>query len=167
GTALSLPPDGTSPMSFARLFISTSVLVVGCSPTWSGTGSTQSVRPASSAATPSVNWPAPGPGKLYHLDPMPTTVAWGWYDAAGKPVLTLNSGDELDVGTVSTCNNAGLVRNGLDSTELEESVKAIYKARADSQLRSGPGGHILTGPVYINGADSGDVLEVRIKGIDL
>ena len=70
-------------------------------------------------------------------------------------------------GTVSTCNNAGLVRNGLDSTELEASVKAIYKARADSQLRSGPGGHILTGPVYINGADSGDVLEVRIKGIDL
>jgi acetamidase/formamidase len=31
----------------------------------------------------------------------------------------------------------------------------------------GPGGHILTGPVYVEGADSGDVLEVRILRIDL
>ncbi|HEY6218898.1 MAG TPA: acetamidase/formamidase family protein, partial [Gemmatimonadaceae bacterium] len=154
-------------MSYARLSIFASLLVVGCTSTWTGAGSaTQSVRPTNSA--PAItSWPAPAPGRLYHLDPSPATVAWGWYDAAGKPILTLNSGDELDVGTVSTCSNTSLVRNGLDSTELEASVKAIYKARTDSQLKSGPGGHILTGPVFINGADSGDVLEVRIKRIDL
>jgi acetamidase/formamidase len=148
------------PSVFAALFL------VGCSAAMSP--STSSAPMAQSAnSAPRVNWPAPAPGKLYHLDPTPTTVAWGWYDAAGKPVLTLASGDELDVGTVSTCNNNSLVRNGLDSSELEASVKAINKARADSQLKAGPGGHILTGPVYIEGADSGDVLEVRIKKIDL
>ena len=31
----------------------------------------------------------------------------------------------------------------------------------------GPGGHVLTGPIYVTGADSGDVLEVRILQIDL
>jgi acetamidase/formamidase len=46
-------------------------------------------------------------------------------------------------------------------------MQKIYAARRDSLIRSGPGGHILTGPVYVQGADSGDVLEVRIKQIDL
>ncbi len=31
----------------------------------------------------------------------------------------------------------------------------------------GPGGHILTGPIYVEGAEPGDVLEVRIKTIRL
>ena len=31
----------------------------------------------------------------------------------------------------------------------------------------GPGGHILTGPIYVEGADSGDVLEVRILEVNL
>jgi acetamidase/formamidase len=114
-----------------------------------------------------VSWPAPAPGKLHHLEPTPETVAWGWYDAAGKPVLTIASGDELDVGTLSTCNPTTLVRNGLDSSEVEASVKKIYAARTAGTLKSGPGGHILTGPVFVEGADSGDVLEVRIKRIDL
>ena len=37
----------------------------------------------------------------------------------------------------------------------------------DTGSLRGPGGHILTGPIYVEGADSGDVLEVRIKSIRL
>jgi acetamidase/formamidase len=48
---------------------------------------------------------------------------------------------------------------------VEPEVLRIYAARAT--LNPGPGGHILTGPVYVEGADSGDVLEVRIKRVDL
>ena len=33
--------------------------------------------------------------------------------------------------------------------------------------RRGPGGHILTGPIYVEGAEPGDVLEVKILSIDL
>jgi acetamidase/formamidase len=82
-------------------------------------------------------------------------------------VLTIDSGDELDVRTASTCSPTSLIRAGLDSAELDPEMQKIYAARRDSVIRSGPGGHILTGPVYVQGADSGDVLEVRIKQIDL
>jgi acetamidase/formamidase len=140
------------------------VAAVACS---SGVPVATSIRSGAATEPRTGAWPAPGPGKLYHLDPTPQTVAWGWYDAAGKPVLTIDSGDELDVGTLSTCSPTSLLRSGLDSSELESSVKAIYAARTAGQIKSGPGGHILTGPVYVNGADSGDVLEVRFEKIDL
>ena len=106
-------------------------------------------------------------GRVHKLELTPKTVAWGWYDAAGAPVLTIDSGDELDVRTASTCSPTSLVRAGLDSAQLDPEMQKIYAARRDSLIRSGPGGHILTGPVYVRGADSGDVLEVRITQIDL
>jgi len=46
---------------------------------------------------------------------------------------------------------------------VQSSLRAIY----DSVKNRGPGGHILTGPIFVEGADSGDVLEVRIESIDL
>jgi acetamidase/formamidase len=104
-------------------------------------------------------------GRVHRLVPTPTTVAWGFYDAAAEPVLRIASGDELDVETVSTCNPRSLVSAGLDSSQLEQPRLAIQAAR--STMKTGPGGHILTGPVYVEGADSGDVLEVRIKSVDL
>jgi acetamidase/formamidase len=111
--------------------------------------------------------PAPVTGTVHKLELTPQTVAWGWYDAAGKPVLTVNSGDVIDVRTASTCSPTSLLRAGLDSSELDPEMQKLYAARRDSLIRSGPGGHILTGPVYVEGADSGDVLEVRIQQIDL
>ena len=108
-------------------------------------------------------WPAPAIGKTYHLLPTPQTVAWGWYDAAGKPVLTVSSGDEVIVRALSTCSPVSLVRAGLDSSRVEPEAKAIYAAR--QSMNTGPGGHILTGPIYVEGADSGDVLEVRFRAI--
>src|SRR6266567_8079064 len=33
--------------------------------------------------------------------------------------------------------------------------------------KKGPGGHILTGPVFVEGAEPGDALEVKILSIDL
>jgi acetamidase/formamidase len=122
---------------------------------------------ASGPRATTTTWPAPTPGKVHRLELTPETVAWGWYDAAGKPVLTIASGDEIDVRTASTCSPTSLVRAGLDSTELDPEMQRIYAARRDSVIRSGPGGHILTGPVFVEGADSGDVLEVRIKRVDL
>src|SRR4051812_11698087 len=121
------------------------------------------VAACASGTQPSVG-PAPASrassaARVHKLELTPQTVAWGWYDAAGVPVLTINSGDELDVRTASTCNPTSLVRAGLDSAELDPEMQKVYAARRDSVIRSGPGGHILTGPVYVQGADSGDVLE--------
>jgi acetamidase/formamidase len=90
-------------------------------------------------------------------------VAWGWYDAAGQPVLRVASGDEIVLRALSTCSPQSLTRAGLDSNRVEKLAKDIYAAQ--DKIKRGPGGHILTGPIYVEGADSGDVLEVRFKDI--
>jgi acetamidase/formamidase len=141
------------------LIVASGVLALGCH-TPSSVGS-----PAAPSAgrTASLDWSSPPVGKSYTLLPTPQTVAWGWYDAAGTPVLHVNSGDEVTVRALSTCSPVGLVRAGLDSNRVEKLAKDIYAAR--SSIKVGPGGHILTGPIYVEGADSGDVLEVRFKSI--
>jgi acetamidase/formamidase len=114
-------------------------------------------------ASSSTTWPAPAAGRTHVIMPTPKTVAWGWYDAAGEPVLRVNSGDEVVVRALSTCSPMSLRNAGLDSARVEQLSYDIYNARKD--MKTGPGGHILTGPIYVEGADSGDVLEVRFKSI--
>src|SRR4051812_16136892 len=97
------------------------------------------------------------------LMPTPETVAWGYYDAAAKPVLTVNSGDVIRVGTLLTSSPTRLEGAGVVAADVEQSLRDIYA----KVTNKGPGGHILTGPIYVNGADSGAVLEVRFKAIDL
>jgi acetamidase/formamidase len=95
--------------------------------------------------------------------PSPATVAWGYYDASAAPVLRINSGDRLVVGTLITSSPTRLEGAGVAPRDVEQSLRDIYA----HVTNKGPGGHILTGPVYVTGADSGDVLEVRIRKIDL
>jgi acetamidase/formamidase len=105
----------------------------------------------------------PPPGKLYHLDPSPSTVAYGYYWSEAKPALRVKSGDEVEVGTLITSTPRRLAGAGVDSALIQQSLRNVV----DSVKDRGPGGHILTGPIYVEGADSGDVLEVRIEKIDL
>jgi acetamidase/formamidase len=110
-----------------------------------------------------LDWSSPPVGASHTLMPTPKTVAWGWYDAKGEPVLRVNSGDEITVRALSTCSPGSLKNAGLDTNRIEKLAKEIYAAR--STMKTGPGGHILTGPIFVEGADSGDVLEVRFKTI--
>ena len=59
----------------------------------------------------------------------------------------------------------GLERLGVKPEDIPQNLRDIV--REDTGSLKGPGGHILTGPIYIEGADSGDVLEVRIQSITL
>lgn len=107
--------------------------------------------------------PLPPIGHTYTLTPTPNTVAWGYYDASAPPVLRVGSGDEVIVRALSTCAPGSLVHAGLDTNRVEAQANAVYAAR--DKIRRGPGGHILTGPIYVEGADSGDVLEVHFRAI--
>ena len=107
---------------------------------------------------------AQGP-KTHRLEATPATVAYGWYDAAATPVLRIASGDILDVDTLLTNTPAGLRRAGVAEDQIQASLKAITEQVP--RERRGPGGHILTGPVYVEGAEPGDALEVKILSIDL
>ncbi len=93
----------------------------------------------------------------------PTTVAFGHYDPNGTPVLTIQSGQVVEVTTMLTNSPNGLERMGLPAEEVQPNLRAIYDQVEDR----GPGGHILTGPIFVEGALPGDVLEVRVLSVDL
>jgi len=99
----------------------------------------------------------------YTLKPTPKTVAWGYYDAQAKPVLRIKSGDTVEIQTLITNSPKGLEKAGLPADQVEQSLRDI----TDQVKEKGPGGHILTGPIYIEDAQPGDVLEVKILAIKL
>jgi acetamidase/formamidase len=117
------------------------------------------------AATALFAGAAQAQGQTYTLKVTPSTVAWGNYDAAAKPALTVKSGDTVVVDTLLTNNPTGLKANGVPDDQIEASLKDVY-ANVPASAR-GPGGHILTGPIAIEGAEPGDTLEIRILKIDL
>ena len=97
------------------------------------------------------------------LKPTPKTVAWGYYDAKATPVLRVHSGDTAEIQTLITSTPKRLEDAGVSPADVEQSLRDITTQVTDK----GPGGHILTGPIYIEEAQPGDVLEVRILKIRL
>jgi acetamidase/formamidase len=90
-------------------------------------------------------------------------VVYGYYWSEAQPVLRIASGDIIDVDTLLTNTPEGLAKAGVPDQEIQPSLKAIVSEVTGE--RRGPGGHILTGPVYVEGAEPGDVLEVKILSI--
>jgi acetamidase/formamidase len=101
--------------------------------------------------------------QTHMLKATPKTVAWGYYDAAAQPVLRIHSGDTVIFDTLITNSPTGLEKAGLPPDQVQQSLRDIYK----EVTNKGPGGHILTGPVFVEGAEPGDTLEIRIQKIDL
>jgi acetamidase/formamidase len=106
---------------------------------------------------------APAVAATYTLEATPTTVAWGNYDAAAKPVLHIQSGDTVVFHTLLTSSPTALEKAGVAPADIQASLRTVY----DQVKDRGPGGHILTGPVFIEGAEPGDTLEIRIQKVDL
>jgi acetamidase/formamidase len=104
-------------------------------------------------------------GKTHRLEATPNTVAYGYYWSEAKPVLRIASGDIIDVDTLLTNSPMGLSRAGVADDKIQPSLKAIVEQVTGD--RRGPGGHILTGPVYVDGAQPGDALQVDVLSIDL
>ena len=92
----------------------------------------------------------------HKLESSPKTVHWGYFDATLEPVLSVSSGDEV---TISTISGDKPVLPGPGYTVLPEHREVIER------MRPGLPGHILTGPVHVEGADPGDVLQVDILDV--
>src|SRR5262245_31476839 len=98
----------------------------------------------------------------YTLMPSPQTVHVGHFAASVKPVLTINSGDIVTIETAAAMEPEPIEQSGVvPPSAVPQYVRDIYRDVKDR----GPGPHILTGPIAINGAMPGDVLEVRILDI--
>ena len=93
------------------------------------------------------------PGKTHVLPATLETTQWGWFNNAQPPVLHVNSGDTIIFETMMHSHN-----QVVPGTTIEQ----IKKLRTDFP---GRGPHTLTGPVYIEGAEPGDVLKISINRI--
>ncbi len=100
---------------------------------------------------------------IHHLAANPKTVVVGYFDAHARPVLRIASGDLVEIETLITSDPEELEKNSLPAKEVEASLRDITAQVTDK----GPGDHILTGPIQVEGAEAGDVLEVRILAIEL
>lgn len=111
---------------------------------------------------------AQGSGPRTHrLEATPETVAYGYYWSEAKPVLRIGSGDIVDVDTLITNTPAVLARAGVAEDKVQVSLRAVVGAFPQGNPGRGPGGHILTGPVFVESAEPGDALEVKVLSIDL
>ncbi len=98
----------------------------------------------------------------------PETVTWGWFPIDRPPVLTIQSGDTVRIDTLSQAGpteiedpDTFLKAFGVEPEEILQDVRDFWASQSD-RPREGRRGHIITGPIYIDGAEPGDMLEVRI-----
>jgi acetamidase/formamidase len=94
-----------------------------------------------------------GPAKHHVLKAPPAEVQWGWLDPREKPRLTIESGDTVSIETLM---------HARDQIHKDVSMDQIVELR---KANPGGGPHSLTGPIFVNGAEPGDVLEIRILKI--
>src|SRR2546426_6709354 len=100
--------------------------------------------------------------RTHDLKLLPENVHWGYYDPAVKPVLRIASGDTVRVETMLARGVQRLRAAGASEQEIPNSLKAVESKVTER----GPGAHPLTGPIWIEGAQPGDTLEVKIIGFD-
>ena len=94
----------------------------------------------------------------HHLKPSVDTCHWGYFDARQAPVLRVASGDTVTIDTVTG-----------NPDVLPDRSKFFVPPELDAIMAALPpvGPHILTGPVYVEGARPGNVLEVRIHDVSV
>lgn len=103
------------------------------------------------------------------LQSTPDTILWGYIAANLPPALTIKSGQIVEIEALS---HQGLTTNkdpekffagyGIPGNEVLADAKNIY---AEVKRPKGAAVHILTGPIYIDGAEPGDTLEIRVHDI--
>jgi acetamidase/formamidase len=96
----------------------------------------------------------------HRLAPTPKTVRWGTFDAAYPPLITIASGDTVVLECVS--GGPEVMPPPGSGLRIPPALAAIHDANIPRA-----GGHILTGPVAVAGAQPGDMLEVHIDKIEL
>lgn len=93
----------------------------------------------------------------HKLSPTPQTIHWGHFSATLPPVMRVASGDRITIDTLS-----GSKEETARAVNLLPEHAAVLEA---CKPMMGP--HILTGPIWVEGAEPGDTLEVRIEAVEL
>ncbi|MFC3123866.1 acetamidase/formamidase family protein [Pseudoroseomonas globiformis] len=99
---------------------------------------------------------------VHTLNASPDTVHVGTFDARHAPVLTVASGDTVEMQCVSGL--AEVAPGPQSGFTLPPGLAEIHAAVAEKRLNAS--GHILTGPVAVEGAEPGDCLRIDIEAIE-
>jgi len=98
--------------------------------------------------------------KVYKIKSGPQTVEWGYFDPAAKPILTMHSGEIVELDT-PLAGSKEMQELGMPDSLIRPAMREL-EAVTD---RSKTYGNILVGPIALEEAEPGDVLEVRILDI--
>ena len=98
----------------------------------------------------------------YELKASPTTTHISYFDATQPPVLTVESGDHVKLETASG-NPRYWEKLGVPKEKIPAELYEVYK----NVEGSGRSDHTLNGPIYVKGAEPGDVLEIHILSVDV
>ena len=99
---------------------------------------------------------------LRELTLTPEHVHWGYYDSRQAPALRIASGNRVRIETMVAGGLQRLRLAGASEAEIPQALKTV-ELRVTER---GPGVHPMTGPIFVEGADAGDTLEVRILAIE-
>lgn len=97
----------------------------------------------------------------HYLKVTPDTVIIGYYDPQSPPALRIVSGDTVVVDTLGVGRPEAFEAGGIPADKIQPELRAVIKAKPEAR------GHFLTGPIYVEGAEPGDVLEVQILDVKM
>jgi acetamidase/formamidase len=105
---------------------------------------------------------AQAPPRIHELKASVATVHRGFFDASLKPVLTIDSGDIVRLET-ATGNPRYFESLGVPREKIPAELYAVFEGVEGT----GRGDHTLNGPIAIRGAEPGDMLEIRVRAVDV
>lgn len=117
--------------------------------------------------------PSAQPAEADHFVPStPENLNWGWFPTDKEPVLHMQSGETVRVNTLTHVGAgqseepvAYLTGLGIPRDEIPQDVLDFWATR-DGRPREGRSGHVITGPIHVEGAEPGDVLKIEILSIE-
>ena len=107
----------------------------------------------------------------HYIQSTPENVIWGkLFVSEDEPILNVKSGD---IVTIETISHEGILPDQGDTVEFftnagidEADILPDQLAVKEQIERTAPGPHVITGPIFIEGAEPGDVLEIRTINLD-
>ena len=95
----------------------------------------------------------------HRLRPTPENIHWGYHDASLAPVLHVASGDTVHLSSWAAATEG----------DLPPDRSPVRPGHLEALERCSKGGasHMLTGPVHVEGAEPGDVLQIEILEVSL
>ena len=111
------------------------------------------------------------PADVY-VSSRPQNLTWGAFPIDKPPVATVKSGQTARIDTLSHAGSTQdeppaefLAGYGVKRDEILQDVLDFWAARGTLRQPGGGGGHVLTGPIYVEDAEPGDTLEVQILAL--